>query len=97
MGFANVRATGVAAASVTAALSSGRFARCYHGPAGSHATVSLHLDLTQTLTHASCGISDPSLTDLAACVTDASKHVAVASVPAGGASADVEVSFEMPQ
>jgi hypothetical protein len=94
--LSNVQATGVTAANVSAALPVGAFARCYHGAAGSHASLSVHLDLTRASTHARSAISDQSLADLGACVVEATKRVSVSGIPAGGASADVDVSFDAP-
>lgn len=94
--LSNVHAANVAAASVTAALPVGSFARCYHGPPASHATATVHLDLTKTTTLARCSISDSDLADLGACVVNATKRVLVSGVPAGGATADVQVDFDSP-
>jgi len=94
--LSNVQATNVGAASVTAALPVGRLAHCYHGPPGSHATATVHLELSSTGTHARCSIADSDLADLGACVVDATKKVVVAGIPATGATADVQVDFDAP-
>jgi serine/threonine protein kinase len=94
--LSNMQATNIAAASVTSALPVGRFARCYHGPPGSHATATVHLDLTKAGTAARCSIADSDLADLGACVVDATKRVVVPGIPATGASADVQVDFDAP-
>ncbi len=94
--LSGAQATGIPAANVTAALPLGRFAKCYYGAAGSHLSVSLHLDLTQASTVAKCGISDQSLAALGACIVEATKRVTFSGIPAGGASADVEIHFDAP-
>jgi hypothetical protein len=94
--LSNIHVANVAATSVTAALPVGSFARCYHGPPASHATATVHLDLTKTTTLAHCSISDSDLADLGACVVNATKRVLVSGVPAGGATADVQVDFDSP-
>ena len=94
--LSNVQVKNIAATTVTAALPVGRFAGCYHGPPGSHATATVHLDMTKTGTLARCAISDSDLAGLGACVVDATKRVVVAGIPEGGASADVQVDFDAP-
>ena len=94
--LSNVQVKNIAAGSVTAALPVGRFASCYHGPPGSHATATVHLDMTKTGTLARCAIADSDLAGLGACVVDATKRVVVSGLPEGGASADVQVDFDAP-
>jgi serine/threonine protein kinase len=94
--LSNVQVKNIAAASVTAALPVGRFAGCYHGPPGSHATATVHLDMTKTGTLARCAIRDSDLAGLGACVVDATNRVVVSGIPEGGASADIQVDFDAP-
>jgi hypothetical protein len=94
--LSNVRAANVTATNVTAALPVGSFARCYHGPPASHATATVHLELTKTTTLARCSITDSDLADLGACVVNATKRVVVSGVPTSGATADVQVDFDAP-
>jgi serine/threonine-protein kinase len=92
--LSNVQVTSIAATNVTAALPVGRFASCYHGAPGSHASVTVHLDLNKTEVVARCSVSDRELADLGACIVDATKRIVVPGVPPGGASADVDVEFD---
>jgi hypothetical protein len=92
----NVHVTNIAATTVTAALPVNRYAHCYHGASGSHASVSVHIDLNKTGTVAHCGVDDPSLAELGACLVDASKRISVPGIPDDGATADVQVDFDVP-
>lgn len=94
--FSHIQVAGIAATNLTGALPGSRLARCYHAPPGSHASVTVHLDLKKAETVARCQISDPSLADLAACVDDAVKQVNVSGLPESGASADVQIDFDVP-
>jgi hypothetical protein len=93
---AHVDAVGVAAGTVTGALPMGRLARCFHGAAGSHASVKVHLELRRSRTKSESQINDTALAPLASCINDATSDMIVQGIPAEGASADVDLSFDTP-
>jgi serine/threonine-protein kinase len=94
--FSNVQVNGIASTNLMAALSPARFARCYQGAPGSHQSVSVHLELTKTTTKAKCALYDMSGAALGACIVDVTKNISVSGVPADGATADMDISFDAP-
>jgi hypothetical protein len=56
----------------------------------------VHIDLTPAGATARCAISDQSLAELGECIAAATNAIHVSGVPAGGASADVDVNLDAP-
>jgi serine/threonine-protein kinase len=94
--IASLHTTNISDGAVRNALPTGTLSACYHGAPGSHASVTVHIALGKSETTASSEISQASFASLGACVVEAAKRISLVGVPAGGATADVQVDFDAP-
>jgi hypothetical protein len=93
-----VKATGVSAHDVRAALPSWKFTQCYRDALthankalAGHVTLTLTIDAAGNVTRVGARGAGPLLSGTGDCLIDAMSHVTLANPPASGGTADVDV------